>query len=125
MKKLLTILTAGIMALLSFTSCEIAGSEFDIQSYNAYLTCYYAGGIPPEMQQKSDDIEGRLRDKDIEDLFYELSSNVTPGFISATLEIDFFDWMDNYEYTRAYDFWWETTNHMSGDGYYAWEEITD
>lgn len=125
MKRILAILTAGIMALLSFNSCEMAVSEFDIKSCEAYLTCYYAGGKPPAIQQRSYEIEGRLRDKDIEDIFYDLSSNVAPGFMSARLEVDFFDWMDNYDYTRAYEFWWETTDLISGDGYYAWEEIID
>lgn len=122
MKRLLTILTAGIIALLSFSSCEMMDSEFDSTTCEAYLTCYYAGGIPPALQQKSYELEGRLHDKDVEDIFYDLSSAVAPGFVSASLEIDFYDWMDNYEYTRAYDFWWESTDLMSGDGYYAWEE---
>lgn len=125
MKRLLGILAAGMLALLSFNSCEMEGSEFDVKTCEAYLTCFYAGGIPPATQQKSYEIEGRLHDRDIEDIFYDLSSGVAPGFISATLEIDFYDWMDNYDYTRAYDFWWETTDLMSGDGYYAWEELID
>lgn len=110
------------MALLSFTSCEMAGSEFDSTSCEAYLTCFYAGGLPPVVLQNRYELNGRLHDKDIEDIFYELSSKADPGFISASLELDFYDWMDNYEFTRAYDFWWETTDLMSGDGYYAWEE---
>lgn len=122
MNRLLTILTAGIIALLSLNSCDVIHSEFDNTSCTAYLTCFYAGGMPSSGAQKSYDLDGPLRDSDIEGIFYELSSMVQPGFISASLEIDFFDWMDNYDYTKAYDFWWESSGILSGDGYYAWDE---
>lgn len=122
MKNILTIMTAGIISLLSLNSCEVMHSEFDNKSCVAYLTCYYAGGMPTSSAQQSYELDGPLRDRDIEAIFYELSSVVQPGFISASLEIDFFDWMDNYEYTKAYDFWWESTGIISGDGYYAWDE---
>lgn len=122
MKRLLSILTAGIMALLSFNSCEMIDSEFNNTSCEAYLTCFYAGGLPTASTQQAYELEGRLRDRDIEAIFSELSSNVQPGFMSAVLEIDFFDWIGNYDYTRAYDFWWEPEDLMSGKGYYAWDE---
>lgn len=122
MKKLLAILTAGIMALLSFTSCEMLDSEFDNTSCEAFLTCFYAGGLPSASSQQSYDLAGRLNDDDIEAIFYELSSVVQPGFISAILEIDFYDWIGNYDYTRVYDFWWESEDLMAGKGFYAWDE---
>lgn len=124
MKNILTIMTAGIIALLSFNSCDYH-SEFDQVSCEAYLTCFYAGGMPSCSAQGSYELDGPLMDRDIEAIFYELSDNVQPGFISAVLEIDYFDWMDNYDYTEAYDFWWETSDIMSGEGYYAWDERMD
>ncbi len=117
-------MTAGIIALLSFNSCEVIG-EFDATGCEAYLTCFYAGGLPSASSQKSYEIDGQLKDRDIEDIFYELCSTVQPGFTSAILEIDFYDWMDNYEHTAVYDFWWETTDPVNGDGYYAWDERMD
>lgn len=122
MKNIPAIMAACLIALLSLNSCEMMDSEFDTSSCDAYLTCYYAGGLPSASAQKSYEIDRRLTDEDIETIFYELCSMVQPGFISATLEIDFFDWMDNYDYTRAYDFWWESTDIISGEGYYAWDE---
>ena len=122
MKKLFAILTAGIMALLSFNSCEMLDSEFDNTSCEVFLTCFYAGGLPTASVQQVYDLEGRLRDKDIEAIFHELSSEVQQGFMSAVMEIDFYDWMGSYDYTRAYDFWWESVDLMTGDGYYAWAE---
>ena len=122
MKKLLTILTAGILALLSFNSCEMLDSEFDNTRCEAFLTCFYAGGLPTVSAQQTYELDGRLHDRDIEAIFYELSEGVQPGFMSAVMEIDFYDWMGNYDYTRAYDFWWEAEDLMTGDGYYAWEE---
>ena len=119
------ILTAGIMALLSFNSCEMIDSEFDDKSCDAFLTCFYAGGLPSASAQQTYEIEGRLRDRDIEAIFDELSSGVPVGFMSAVLEIDFYDWIGNYTYTRAYDFWWEAEDLMSGEGYYAWDERLD
>lgn len=115
-------MTAGIIVLLSLNSCTPMHGEFDETSCVAYLTCFYAGGMPSASAQKEYELDGNLRDRDIEEIFYELSSMVQPGFISASLEIDFFDWMDNYDFTRAYDFWWESTDILSGDGYYAWDE---
>ena len=64
-----------------------------------------------------------LSDRDIEDIFYELSEMVRPGFSSATLEIDIYDNFDNYKKTRVFDFWWEVTDIITGDGYYAWDEV--
>ena len=119
------ILTAGIMALLSFNSCEMIDSEFDDKSCDAFLTCFYAGGLPSASAQQTYEIEGRLRDRDIEAIFDELSSGVPAGFMAAVLEIDFYDWIGNYNYTRAYDFWWEAEDLMSGEGYYAWDERLD
>ena len=81
MKKLFAILTAGILALLSFNSCEMLDSEFDNTSCEAFLTCFYAGGLPTVSAQQAYELDGKLRDKDIEAIFYELSSGVQPGFI--------------------------------------------
>ncbi len=118
-------MTAGILALLSFNSCEVINDEFDENSCDAYLTCFYAGGLPSASAQKTYELSGRLSDKDIEEIFYELCSMVQPGFTDAVLELNFYDWMDNYDYTVVYDFWWETENHLNGDGYYAWDERLD
>lgn len=122
MRRFLLFVTACMTALLSLSSCDVIVSEFDETRCEAYLTCFYAGGMPTASAHNTYDLDGHLSDRDIEDIFYELSSVVQPGFVSATLEIDFYDWMDNYDYTRAYDFWWEPTDMMSGDGYYAWDE---
>lgn len=121
MKKFL-LLAACISSLLSLGSCEVLHSDFDAARCEAYLTCFYAGGMPSASAQKSYELDRYPSDRDIENIFYELSSVVQPGFISASLEIDFYDWMDNYDYTRAYDFWWESTDPLNGDGYYAWDE---
>ena len=124
MKHLLSIITAGFIALLSFNSCEYH-SEFDSRSCDAYLTCTYAGGIPSVTAEDSFILEGPLTDQDIEDIFYMLSDVVRPGFIEARLTLDFYDWMDAYDYTRIYDFWWVTEDPYTGEGYYAWEEFMD
>ncbi len=115
-------MTAGILSLLSLNSCDVMYGEFDASSCDAYLTCVYAGGLPSASARQTYDLDGPLRDRDIEDIFYELCSMVQPGFTNAVLEIDFYDWMDNYTYTSVYDFWWESTDFISGDGYYAWDE---
>ncbi len=125
MRKYLTILTAGIIGLLSFNSCNTLQSDFDIRTCEAFLTCYYAGGLPSASAQQTYELKGPLNNREIEDIFYELSDMVYPGFIEASLEINFYDWMDNYMYTHVYDFWWEYSNHISEDGYYAWDERLD
>jgi hypothetical protein len=33
--------------------------------------------------------------------------------------------MDDYSHTDVYDFWWEPTNDLTGEGYYAWDERDD
>jgi hypothetical protein len=117
-------IAAGLIALLACFSCSF-DSEFDTRTCDAFLTCYYAGGIPSVTTQNSFVIEDHLTDHDIEEIFNYLSANVKPGFTSARLVIDFYDWLDNYDYTRLYDFWWEYTNIHTGDGYYAWDEVKD
>lgn len=115
-------LAAGLLALLACFSCSADG-EFDTRTCDAFLTCYYAGGIPTVTVDDSFVIEGPLRDSDVEEIFLFMSEGVQRGFTSARLVIDFYDWLDNYDYTRLYDFWWEYTNINTGDGYYAWEEV--
>ncbi len=115
-------MAAGIVALLSLNSCDVIYGEFDANRCDVYLKCHYAGGLPSSSAQQSYDIDGPLKDKDIEDIFQELSSMVQPGFTDAVMEINFYDWMDNYTHTSLYDFWWKVTDDISGDGYYAWEE---
>ncbi len=115
-------MTAGLIALLSLNSCDVMYGEFDATSCDANLTCFYAGGLPSSSAYQQYGLDGPLRDRDIEDIFYELSSMVQAGFTHAVLEINFYDWMDNYTHTAVYDFWWETTDSISGDGYYAWDE---
>ena len=124
MKKLLSIITAGIISLLCITSCEYH-SDFDSRSCDAFLTCDYAGGLPSVTAEDSFILEGPMTDRDVEDIFYMLSEAVRPGFTEARLTIDFYDWMDSYDYTRVYDFWWVTEDSYTGDGYYAWDEIFD
>ncbi len=125
MSKILSIVAAGILALLSFNSCEALSSDFDASSCDAYLTCFYAGGLPSASSQKTFELDGKLKDDDIEEIFYELCSSVQPGFTDAVLELNFYDWMGNYSHTRVYDFWWEITDMYDGDGYYAWDERID
>lgn len=115
-------LAAGLLALLACLSCSADG-EFNTRTCDAFLTCYYAGGIPTVTVDDSFVIEGPLRDSDVEEIFLFMSEGVQRGFTSARLVIDFYDWLDNYDYTRLYDFWWEYTNINTGDGYYAWEEV--
>ncbi len=122
MRKFLTIVTAGILALLSLNSCDVLHGEFDATSCDANLTCHYAGGLPSSSASQTYGLDGPLRDSDIEDIFDELTEVVIPGFTDAVLEIHFYDWMNNYTHTAVYDFWWETTDAISGDGFYAWDE---
>ena len=116
-------LAAGLLALLACLSCS-AGSEFDTRTCDAFLTCHYAGGLPSVTAQDSYVLEGPLTDRDVEDIFLALSDHVKQGFTTARLVIDFYDWLDNYDYSRTYDFWWECTNIHTGDGYYAWDEVS-
>lgn len=124
MKRLLTILTAGLTILLSSNSCEISRNEFDASVIDAYLTVYYAGGLLPATVQGSYDIDyPRLSEREVEAIFYDLSDLVQPGFLEATLEVEYFDWMDNYIGIEVYEFWWEIFDMYTGDGAYLWEEV--
>lgn len=116
------IMTAGIMVLLSLNSCGGVNSEFDERSCEAFITCFYAGGLPSESAQQAYEVDRHISDKEIEGIFYDLIENLSPGFYAAVLEIDFYNWMDEYRYTDIYDFWWEPTNDLTGDGFYAWDE---
>lgn len=123
MKRIMTIISAGIIALLSFTSCDIEWAD-DSGTCDAYLTCYYAGGVLPVTVDRMYELDNTyLSDREIEKIFYDLMDGVMPGFTQATLEIDIYDSFDDYKRTRVFDFWWETTNILTGDGYYAWEEV--
>ena len=124
MKALLKIrnLAAGLIALLACFSCSLDG-EFNTRTCDAFLTCYYAGGIPTVTAEDSFVIEGTLTGNDVEEIFLFLSEGVQRGFTSARLVIDFYDWLDNYDYTKSYDFWWEYTDINTGDGFYAWDEV--
>jgi len=122
MKRILSIITAGLIALLSFNSCEFQ-SEFAKTTYDAFLTCNYAGGLPPVTVFRSYETDMELQERDIEEMFYAMTEMIKPGFVSATLTLDKYDWMGNYELTRVFEFWWETTNPVTGDGYYAWDEF--
>ena len=116
------ILTAGLLALLSLSSCSNLTTDFDERSCEAFLTAYYAGGFEAETSHRSYQIDSYLSDKEIEEMFYDLIEDVTPGFYAAFLELDFYDWMDDFTHTEIYDFWWEPTNDLTGAGYYAWDE---
>lgn len=123
MKRIITLLAAGLIAMTAFSSCEINIGTSQEVSIDAYLTVYYAGGLPEASVQGRYDLpSSHLSERDIEDIFYDLSSVLQPGFTDAVLDIDFYDWMDSYKYTRTFDFWWEYYDYVTGDGYYAWQE---
>lgn len=114
---------AGAVALMSLCSCEINIGIHNEVSIDAYLTAYYAGGLPsPTTQGRYELRSEHLSNRQIEDIFYELSSTMQPGFTDAVLEIEFFDWKDNFIYMRTFDFWWEYEDYITGKGYYAWQE---
>ncbi len=126
MKKFLLMMTAGLMALLCFNSCEIHDDEFDYSSMDVFLTAYYAGGMPPQTSQGRYDVESPfLYDRDVENLFHELSGVLPAGFTDAVMEVYFYDWMDNLLKDRRYEFFWVTEDYVSGRGYYGWEEVFD
>ena len=81
-------LATGLIALLSMTSCGGISSDFDEKSCEAFLTCYYAGGFESEVSNQTYQVKGYLSNKEIEDIFYDLIEDVTPGFYAALLEID-------------------------------------
>ncbi len=114
-------MTAGILALLSFSSCELMYGDSNAASCDANLTCIYGEGIPTDSERETYDLDGPLRDSDIEDIFMELCGRVKPGFTSAVLEINFFDWSGDYISTRVYDFVW-VPGGGSGDGSYTWSK---
>lgn len=117
-------MAAGLTALLTFSSCEISHNEFDGLSIDAYLTVYYGGGLAPETVQGRYDLDSPyLSDHDVTTIFYELSELVDPAFWEATLEIEYFDWMDNYLETDVFEFWWEIYDHHTGEGAYLWEKV--
>ncbi len=118
-----TLMAAGLVAVMSFSSCEINIGTSQEVSVDAFLTAYYVGGLPTATTQGRYELRSQyLSDREIEDIFYELSAILQPGFTEATLEIEFYDWMDNYKFTRIFDFWWEYYDYVTGDGYYAWQE---
>lgn len=125
MKRIITIISSGIIALMSFTSCHIEWID-NSGSADAILTCYYAGGMPSSSATQTYELyDIHLSDFEIEEIFVELQQVVRPGFLEAILEIHFYDNYDHYRKTRIFDFWWETTNPITGDGYYAWDEIRE
>lgn len=124
MKRLLSILAAGTVSLLALCSCEVNYNTFDEISIDVYLTAYYSGGFPAETVQGTYDLHSPyLSSKDIESLFYKLSYHVTPGFQEAILEIEYYDWIDNYLDTEVFEFWWEIYDYHTGDGAYLWEQV--
>ena len=124
MKRFITIISAGIIALLSLNSCHIEWAD-DSGSAEAHLTCYYAGGLPTATAFQDYDLDDtHLSDYEIEDIFLHLSEVVKPGFIDAVLEIDIYDSYDHFKKTRIFDFWWEI-DPQTGKGYYAWDEVKE
>jgi hypothetical protein len=122
MKRFIKILSAGIIALLSFSSCDFEWAD-NSGTAEASLTCYYAGGLPSVTASQAYDLDDTyLSNHDIEDIFLELSEVVRPGFIDAVLEIHIYDSYKHFKKTRTFDFWWEIDPH-TGEGYYAYEEI--
>ena len=89
MKRILSIITAGLIALLSFSSCggiQYNNKEFNAASIDAYLTGYYAGGFQSETTQGRYDLRGSyLTDRDIEDIFKDLSRYLPETFYEAIL----------------------------------------
>jgi hypothetical protein len=126
MKRFITIISAGIIALLSFSSCDIDIHWNDNSgSVDATLTCYYAGNLPAETAGQTYKLDDTyLSDYEIEDKFLDLCELVRPGFINAVLEIDIYDSYDHFKKTRIFDFWWEI-DPRTGEGYYAWDEIKE
>lgn len=121
MKRILSIIATGVIALLSLSSCQW---DLETGKCEAYLTCYYAGGLPSATSYQTYQLNDMyMSDMEIEDIFLELSEVVKPGFTNATLEIDLYDWAGDYERTEVYEFWWEVTDPISGNGYYAWDEV--
>lgn len=124
MRRLISILTTGIVILLTFSSCEISYNEFDEVSIDVYLTAYYSGGYPAETVQGTYDLSyPYLTTQDVTGIFYELSEFVTPGFWEARMEVEYYDWIDHHLDTEVYEFWWEVYNHHTGDGAYVWEQV--
>lgn len=125
MKKLFTMIAAGLLALLSFNSCGIHyNDEFEAASIDAYLTGYYAGGFHSETTQGRYDIEGHyLTDRDIEEIFRDLARMLPETFYEADLEIVYYDWMDNPVDERMFTFWWVMEDFNTGRGFYDWKEI--
>ena len=124
MKRFITIISAGIIALLSLNSCHIEWAD-DSGSAEAHLTCYYAGGLPTATASQEYDLhDTHLSDYEIEDIFLHLSDVVKPGFIDAVLEIHIYDSYDHFKKTRIFDFWWEI-DPLTGEGYYAWDEVKE
>ncbi len=122
MKRFITILSAGIIALLSFSSCDFEWVD-DSGTAEAHLTCYYAGGLPEVSAHKTYDLyDTHISDHEIEDIFLELSEVVRPGFVDAVLEIHIYDSYDHFKKTRIFEFWWEIDPY-TGEGYYAYEEL--
>ena len=122
MKRFITILSAGIITLLSFSSCDFEWADNSGEA-DATLTCYYAGGLPSASAHQTYELnDTHLSNHEIEDIFLELSEVVRPGFIDAVLEIHIYDSYDHYKKTRTFDFWWEIDPH-TGEGYYAYEEV--
>lgn len=124
MKRIITIISAGIIALLSFTSCDFEWIN-DSGSAEAYLECHYAGNLPSVTASQTFYLDNTsISDREIEDIFLQLSEVVKPGFIDAVLEIHIYDYNEHFKKTRVFDFWWETDT-ITGEGYYAWDEIKE
>ena len=124
MKRSITIISAGIIALLSLSSCKLEWAD-DSGSAEAVLTCRYAGNLPTATAFQTYDLDDiHISDREIEDIFLQLCEVVRAGFIDAVLEIHIYDNNEHFKKTRVFDFWWET-DPMTGEGYYAWDEIKE
>lgn len=124
MKRFITLISAGIIALLSLSSCHIQLGD-DTGTAEASLTCYYAGNLPVATAFNTYDLyDTHMSDREIEDIFLELSEVVRPGFIDAVLEINIYDCFDHFKRARVFEFWWEIDPY-TGEGYYAWDEIKE
>jgi len=118
MKKFLVIIAIVSAAVLSLSSCSIDINIGDNLNTDAYLTAYYAGGLPDATSQGHYGFSSTyLSDRDVEDIFYDLSQVLRPGFTDAVLEVEFYNRRGEFRSVRVYDFWWEPEN-----GWYAWEE---
>ncbi|MCM1176981.1 MAG: hypothetical protein NC335_04395 [Bacteroides sp.] len=114
---------AAVVFALTLSSCSININFGDDLDADAYLTAYYAGGLPNASANGSYVFSSSLlSDRDVDDIFHDLCRVFRPGFTDAVLEVEFYDRDGRFRARRVYDFWWEYDGSIPESGYYAWEE---